>query len=416
MSELIDNHERRQRQLAELIRRLHDGETVEEVRGDFERSFGSVSAAEIADVEQALIRDGMPVAEVQRLCDVHSAVFKGSIEEIHRPVDPSAVPGHPIHTMRRENEALENLIARQLRPHLEDYTVNSSLSALSALREDTVHLSKIDLHYSKKENLFFPFLEQYGITAPPKVMWGVDDEIRAALREVRTSLDSQEDRRPILREKFEAVLLKIGEMVFKEENILFPMMMETLTARDWAMVASGIGEIGYCLIDGAPAWAPEMEAESPDEAAAGVPEPPASVPPAGPDALLQLPTGELRLSEIVRMLDTLPLDITFVDADDTVRWFSQGKDRIFARTRTVIGRKVVNCHPPASMHIVEKILADFRSGAKEHEDFWIRMGERTVYIRYFAVRSEAGAYLGTLEVTQDIGPIQGLQGEKRLLS
>ena len=189
------------------------------------------------------------------------------------------------------------------------------------------------------------------------------------------------------------------------------MMMETLTPRDWAIVASGIGEIGYCLIDGAPAWAPEGEAES-----GTVPESMPSASPAEPDALLELPTGQLRLSEIVRMLDTLPLDITFVDADDTVRWFSQGKDRIFARTRAVIGRKVTNCHPPASVHVVRKILDDFRSGTKDHEDFWIRMGERTVYIRYFAVRSEEGAYLGTLEVTQDIGPIRGLQGEKRLMS
>lgn len=414
MSELIDNNTQRKQQLGQLIRRLHDGASVEDVRADFERDFGSVSAAEIAEVEQALIRDGLPVAEVQRLCDVHSAVFRGSIEEIHRPADPTAVPGHPIHTMRRENAALESLIADHLRPHLEDYAVNNSQSALSALREDIAHLAGIGLHYSKKENLFFPFLEQYGITAPPKVMWGVDDEIRDAIREIRTSLESLEDRRPILREKVEAVLVKVGDMVFKEENILFPMMMETLTPRDWFVVAGGIGEIGYYLIDGAPAWNPGDIPQSPPEAAPAAEA--ETMPPVAPDARLALPSGSMSLEEIVRMLDTLPLDITFVDADDTVRYFSQGRDRIFARTLAVIGRKVVNCHPPASMHVVEKILEDLKSGRKDHEDFWIRMGGRIVYIRYFAVRSAEGAYLGTLEVTQDIAPIQGLEGEKRLVS
>src|SRR5450756_788784 len=132
----------------------------------------------------------MPASKVQRLCDVHASLFMGSIEEIHRPEDPSLAPGHPVHTLRWENHALEHLVEHHLRPHLEDYAVNISLSALTALREDVARLSRIDLHYSKKENLCFPFLEQYGITAPPKVMWGVDDEIRDAISEVRTSLDS----------------------------------------------------------------------------------------------------------------------------------------------------------------------------------------------------------------------------------
>ena len=413
MSELIDNHTQRQKELKDLIQRLHDGASVEDVREDFARSFGSVSAAEIADVEQALIRDGLPVGDIQRLCDVHSAVFKGSIEEIHRPADPASVPGHPVHTMRRENEALEELIERRLRPHLEDYTSNDSRSALTALREDVAQLSRIGLHYSKKENLFFPFLEQYGITAPPKVMWGVDDEIRDAIREVRTSLDSLDDRRPVLRTKMDAVLLRVGEMIFKEENILFPMMMETLKPKDWKVVADGIGEIGYYLIDNVAAWTPAS-----DPAAAGPEDAPVSQGAAAmePDPLLTLPSGQLRLSEIVGLMDTLPMDVTFVGSDDTVRYFSQGSDRIFDRNKAIIGRKVTNCHPPASVHVVEKILEDFKAGRKDHEDFWIKMGMRYVYIRYYAVRSKDGDYLGTMEVTQDIAPIQGLQGEKRLLS
>ena len=412
MSEIIDNRARRQQILKDLIGRLHDGAAIDGVRADFEQAFGSVSAAEIAEAEEALIQDGMPASEVQRLCDVHASLFMGSIEEIHRPEDPSLVPGHPVHTLRRENHALEHLVEQHLRPHLEDYTLNISQSALTALREDIARLSRIDLHYSKKENLCFPFLEQYGITAPPKVMWGVDDEIRDAISEVRTSLDSLDDRRPIFRKKMDAVLTKVAEMAFKEENILFPMLLETLKPRDWKMVADGSREIGFFLIDGVPDWSPFPDALQMPETQAE----PSVLAGAGAGSLLSLPSGQLRLEEIVRMLDALPMDITFVDKDDTVRYFSQGTDRIFARTQAVIGRKVTNCHPPASVHIVEKILDDFKAGTKDHEDFWIRIGQRYVYIRYFAVRAEGGEYLGTLEVTQDIAPVQAIQGEKRLVS
>ena len=115
-------------------------------------------------------------------------------------------------------------------------------------------------------------------------------------------------------------------------------------------------------------------------------------------------------------MNTLPIDITFVDAEDTVKFFSENKERVFARTRTIIGRKVINCHPPASMHVVQGILEDFRAGKKDQEDFWIKMAGKYILIRYYAVRDDAGKFLGTLEVTQDIGPIQAITGEKRLVT
>ena len=142
----------------------------------------------------------------------------------------------------------------------------------------------------------------------------------------------------------------------------------------------------------------------------------ATAPTAPANGSVQLPTGFLSVPELSRLLDTLPIDITFVGVDDTVRYFSQGSERVFPRTKAIIGRNVKNCHPPASVHIVEGIIADFKSGKKDHEDFWIKLGDKFVYIRYFAVRDEAGSYLGVLEVTQDIAPIQAIEGEKRLVS
>lgn len=396
MSEEINNREYRQKILKELITQLHNGKSVEEVKGRFAAVFGGVSAEEIAQAEQALIKNGLPVSEIQRLCDVHAAVFKGSIEEIHQPSDPSEIAGHPANTMKRENRAIEKLIA-EIRKVIDQSSGKKDVeTALNRLAE-------IDRHYLKKENLLFPYMEQYGITVPPKVMWGVDDEIRAQLKEINMQLKTTDLFH--LKGQIEELLAKISEMIFKEESIMLPMLLENLTQDEWKRIAEESGELGYCFIDHVPEWSPivrkEKEIVRQEEAAPGV---------------VTLPTGVLKTEELVRMLDTLPIDITFVDKDDTVKYFSQGAERVFPRTKAIIGRKVSNCHPPASVHIVEKLVEDFKTGRKESEDFWIDMGERYILIRYFAVRSEKGKYLGVLEVTQNIKPIQKIKGEKRLVS
>ncbi len=410
MSELINNREVRRNVLKELISELHDGKSVDDVKAKFQETFGDVSATEISDVEQALIQDGMPVSEVQRLCDVHASVFKGSIARIHAPRDTSEIPGHPVWVLRAENRGLERLVQSSLLPDLARWSDAGDPTALPALIRDLGQLAKVDLHYSKKENVLFPLLEKHDITAPPKVMWGVDDEIRALLKDARRAVDDEPVG--IVRTRVELAVDRIREMVFKEENILLPMLQEKLTEAEWRGVARSFAEIGYCLVDRVPAWAePATEDAAPgqagDASATGTKRPPSF-------GSLVMPTGSLHPREIVAMLNALPFDVTFVDKDDTVKYFSAGKERIFARTPEVIGRKVVNCHPPASVHVVQQIVDDFRSGKKDHEDFWIRMGPKFVYIRYFAVRSESGEFLGTLEVTQDIGPIAKLEGEKRL--
>lgn len=398
MSEEINNREYRQKVLKELISKLHDGESFEEVKDRFAVVFGDVSAEEIAQAEQALIADGLPVSEVQRLCDVHAAVFKGSIEEIHQPSDPSKILGHPVNTFKRENRAIEKLTG-EIREQLAQLPADTERNIADSLER----LAEINRHYLKKENLLFPYMEQYGITAPPKVMWGVDDEIRAQLKEILVNLKAKGSSQ--LKESIMTLINKITEMIFKEENIMLPMLLENLTQDEWKRIADESGELGYCLIDRVPVWAPvtkkETEAVQQEKAMPGV---------------ITMPTGVLKTEEIIRMLDTLPIDITFVDKDDTVKYFSQGAERIFPRTKAIIGRKVSNCHPPASVHIVEKLVEDFKAGRKNHEDFWIDMGDKYILIRYFAVRDDKGEYLGVLEVTQNIRPIQAISGEKRLVT
>jgi DUF438 domain-containing protein len=407
MSEIINNREYRQKVLKELIMELHAGKSVEEVKSRFEELIKGVSASEISEMEQALIMEGMPVEEIQRLCDVHAAVFKGSIEDIHKVQKPDETPGHPVHTFKLENRELEKLINERLKPHLEEFRNSDSSENIYILLEDINLLLDIDKHYSRKENLLFPYMEKYGITAPPKVMWGVDDEIRAAIKEVKGMLQNYKGDKEQVFTKADETLGKVLEMIFKEESILFPMVMETLSEDEWLTIESESDEIGYCLTGPQGKWKPErtnIEEKQKKEGQTAA------------EGYLRFETGLLTAKEISLMFNNLPVDITFVDKDGAVKYFSQGKERIFPRTKAIIGRQVQNCHPPASVHIVENLVEDFKAVKKDSEDFWIRMGGKYVYIRYFAIRDENGEYVGTMEVTQDIKPIQDISGEKRLVS
>lgn len=405
MSREINNSEYRQRIIRDLLTQLHQGKPAEDVKAQFKAAFDGVSAQEIAQAENELIAGGLPPEEIRRLCDIHASVFEGSIEEIHRPADPAQIPGHPAHTLKAENEALTLHMENTIRPRLQEYKENANTQRLQALQKAFEPMRQLNVHYLKKENLLFPYMEQHGITAPPKVMWGVDDDIRAMVKEaLRLMSESGSEAQNIIR-MVEFAMTKTSEMIFKEENILLPMVLETLTQEEWEKIAKESGDLGYCLIPTPPVWhiassAKEAQSTQEDE----------------PSSMLVLPTGRFMPEELSAMLDALPVDITFVDKDDTVKYFSQGSERIFPRTKAIIGRKVINCHPPASMHVVEKILEDFKAGKKSHEDFWLSVGGKFILIRYYAVRSPQGEYLGTLEVTQDIASIQKITGEKRLVS
>lgn len=402
MSELINNREYRQEILKEVIRELHTGKTVDEVKAKFGKAIEGVSPSEISAMEQELVKEGLPIEEIQNLCDVHAAVFKGSIEEIHHPEE---VPGHPIHTLRQENDAIQEHILENINPKLEAFIKEDSPDNINSLIEDINLLWDIDKHYSRKENLIFPYLEKYNITAPPKVMWGVDDEIRALLKEIKLLLKDYRGNKDEVVEKIKHATKQIEEMIFKEESILFPMALETLTEDEWIEIYDESDEIGYAIISPDTEWKLKRVDVDRKEKNNSL-----------KDGYVKFETGILSSEEINQIFNAIPGDMTFIDKDDIVKYFSQDENRIFPRTKAVIGRSVQNCHPPASVHVVEKLLADFKSGKKDSEDFWIKMGDLYVLIRYFAIRDENGEYLGTLEFTQDIAPIRAIEGEKRLLS
>jgi DUF438 domain-containing protein len=405
MSEFINNSEYRKKKLKELIKSLHNGKTVDDVKDEFQKDFGSVSTIEISQIEQELVKEGLAIEEVQRLCDVHASIFTGSISEIHAQKDFTKIIGHPVNVLVEENKAIEDVVNNEILPYVKNLGEKANKSSVLMLRVGFDRLSEIDIHYSRKENLIFPFLEKHGITSPPKVMWGVDDEIRADIKEIVKILSSPKFDTMILEEKVYSTTKKVIDMISKENNILIPLLAETLTFYEWIKIDEATPEIGYCLVKPLKSWKvetpEEIEVKKSKDFTVGE---------------VSFDAGHLTPEEINAMLNTLPLDLTFVDKNDKVKYFTQGKERIFARPKTIIGRDVSMCHPPASVHVVEDIVNDFKSGKKDHEDFWIKAGPAFIYIRYFAVRNSNNEYLGTLEVTQNIKPITELQGEKRMRS
>ncbi len=406
MSELMMDSDKRKDILKNLIRSLHVNGTQEKVRKELEQLLGKVPYADVVKAEQELMNEGISQDEILKLCDIHSAVLKGNIEK----PKIEAEPGHPVHTFLQENIAVTweaASIQRILSNILEtgsDFIINDILNELK-LRLNS--LSDIDKHYRRKENLLFPYLEKKGITGPSKVMWAKDDEARKFLKEARAELAA--DRKwgrddlvtsvPIVQKAVDSVL----EMIDKEESVLLPMSLDTLDAADWHEIYRQSSDIGFCLYDARIEWIPadmkhEDGADKKDE------------------GRIRLPSGSMSVDELIKVLNILPVDMTFVDSTDTVRYFSESRDRIFDRSRAIVGRKIQLCHPPASVHVVEKILDDFKSGKQESAAFWINLGGRFIHIEYFALRGVNNEYLGTLEVSQDLTAKRKLTGEQRLLS
>lgn len=407
MSELINNSHVRKAKLKELILRLHAGDTQESVRNELLVSLSQIPYGEVVEVEQELMAEGLPEEEVMNLCDAHSAVLEGRVDLSALKV---VADGHPVDVFRKENIEIRK-VTNTIFALISEISQRADVvekDKLLKLRGLFNNLFDVDKHYQRKEYLLFPYLEKLEITGPPKVMWGKHDEIRELIKGSIEVLQTTE----ITKEEFQAtseILLKLAariadEMITKEEEILFPMALDNLTERDWYEISRQSIEIGFCLYDPIIEWKPEWaEEQSINQSQKS-------------GSNIQLPSGSFSAEEIMAILNTLPVDMTFVDKDDKVKYFSQSAERIFQRNRAILNRDVRHCHPPASAHIVDKILDDFKSGRQSRAPFWINMGGKMIYIEYFALRNEKGEYLGCLEVSHNVTPYRELEGEQRILS
>jgi DUF438 domain-containing protein len=383
-----DEQEVRIESLKNIIKELHEGKDAESQKKKFGDLIKDVAPWEIAQMEQRLIAEGMPETEIKNLCEVHVQVFKEALE--HQTV-PGLPAGHPVHTFMLENRACEDIL-KEIEA-ITDY-VKDRDKLLSILDR----LSLLDKHYLRKENQLFPIIETKGITGPSKVMWALHDDIRAFIKDVKKRVKDGKMEKVAV----EALVKMVNDMIYKEEHILFPMTLETLSEDEWAKVRKGEEEIGYAWIEPEAEWKPAAGSFQQELLAEKV-------------GSLNLDTGQLTAEQVNLLLTHLPVDISFVNENDEVVYYSATPDRLFPRSPGVIGRRIQNCHPPKSVDMVEKILSSFKAGTKDVAEFWIQMRGKVIHIRYFAVRDSAGKYRGCLEVSQDITQIQKITGQKRLL-
>lgn len=408
MSEIINNRKERVEIMKSLIRQLHAGETEARVKSQLETMLSEADYSDVFLMEVQLIEEGIPAESIRELCDTHTRVLK---KHLDLQETPETVPGHPVNTFVRENRELTKTTGqvRLLMEKIDGMPDEEDATAqMREIQQLLNNLMDVDKHYRRKEQLLFPYFEKNNLPGPPAVMWGKHDEARELLKQTIAGLQQTESMNASEAKAYNLFTVKaaveaIDDMVYKEEKIMFPTALNLLTEQDWYEIYLQSDEYGYCLFDPKFEWTPgggiHKEIRKP----------------AAQDGRIKMPTGNFSLDELIGVFSTMPFDLTFVDKDDSVAYFSPGKERIFDRSRAILGRKVQYCHPPKSVHIVNQIVKDFKAGAQDRARFWINKGERLIYICYYAVRDESGDYMGTLEVTQDLTEARQLEGEQRLL-
>ena len=383
-------------QLKGFLKRLGTGEELGSVREDFASQFKHVEASEIMKAEQGLMHEGTPLEEVQQLCDLHSALFHGST--IHEQMDAEHAKveavleaqeksksvvtlvetvGHPLNQLTEENKALDALI-ESIRPKVADKT---------ATIDDVNTVRQVSVHYAKKGDLLYPKLKvDYAIGGPSMVMWTVDGDIRDQLGDLAKSSQSVDD----WYRRFDELLTRAQEMIYKEQNILFPICAENFSKEEWYQIYKDTAQYEEIFGVKRIAW-PEADAALATQ----------TTKQSGDDNAIGLIGGTLTVDQLDAMLNTMPMEVTFVDHEDINRYFNDG-EKVFKRPTTAIGRDVYSCHPPKVEPIVRGIIDSFRKGDRDNVAVWLEKQGRPFYVNYMAVRDQNNNYIGTLELVQDM--------------
>ncbi len=421
-------------QVREILKELHKGTEFEELKERFREVLKGVSPWEIPLVEQELVAQGVSPLEIASLCDLHVALFRESLLDTKLE---GIEPGHPIDTFLRENEEIlkdsEKLVlyANSL-GKVED---EERERVFSRLRELASQLRGLKRHFVRLQFLLFPYIERRGLTAVPRVLWTKQDQIMSKVRKINRLLAeprlTDEEYIKEVKALADELSKSLVDMVFRENKILYPTVVILLSDGEWSAIRLEEPEVGYYKIDPRVGWTPvepvypyQVISEITEEQISQMPEEMKSVMSLmeSKDTYvltreddLKLGNGYISLKELDALFRTLPFEITFVDANDRLRYYTSKEEMTFYRSKTVLGRKVELCHPPGSVHIVKRIIEEFKAGKRDIAEFWINMRGRKIYISYIPVRDSEGNYLGTLEIVQDITDIQKLKGEKRLL-
>ena len=383
--------------LCEFAKRLVDGENGKNLIEQYQSFISTVNAAETMQLFDWLLQQGFPFEKVK--CNVGKIinVFFKSLNSYHweKPKE-----GHFLYYLIQENREVEKIIAN-VRPYIKDFLKKETAitgESLGKLMDFIDTMKNYEVHYLKKENILFPYLERtFTQHRCLQLMWSFHDDFRRRVKALEEMLKVDLPEREAINSELGRLFFVIIPIIFREEQIVYPVALRAIPEKDWNDMLEQSTEIGWCY--GVKPKYKSLKSNSMEI-----------------DGLVNLGTGALKPDQLILMLENLPVDITFVDENDEVRYFSGVKHRIFPRSKAILGRKVQNCHPPESVHIVNRIIDSFRKGLKDHADFWIQMKGRFIHIRYFALRTEKGEYKGTIEVSQDVTEIKELQGEQRLLS
>ncbi len=398
----------RKGELSAFARRLVSGENGKKVYETYRNVIETVTPAETMMVLDRLLQADIPFDTVRHYTPKILNLFYKALESY--PANHPE-PGHFLHYLMLENREAEKVMAqiKAVTRKLYHDKVPDEPGLLAELQNLAIKLEEYELHYIKKENILFPWLEKkHPEYRCIRVMWSFHDDFRRDLKALQNLLRTGFPGKKQLNELLGDLFFVVLPVIFREEHIIFPVVRDLISEEVWKDMLVQSMATGWCY--GIAPVLPEISASASAFDPASE-----SVSSQASGDLINLGTGVLTPEQIMMMLNHMPVDVTFVDENDEVRYFSGGKHRIFPRSQAVIGRKVQNCHPQESVHVVEEILEAFRKGEKEHADFWIESREKFLHIRYFAVRDGQGHYRGTLEFSQDVTEIRALEGERRLL-
>ncbi len=394
MSKLINTPEERLNQLISFAKRMVSGENGVELYHKYRSVTDKVTPTEAMEVLDVLLKEGIPAEKLKAAIGKILNIFYKSLSAFEWKKPES---GHFIHYLMLENREVEKIM-HALKALSKNAFASKKPEDYQILKSKLQELKPYELHYIKKENILFPYIEQ----AFPgyrclSIMWSFHDDFRRGLKVIDGLLNEPIIDNRKLSNELGKLFFTVLPIIFREEHIVFPVALRAISDEAWKAMMAESFETGWCYIP-----QPEITYYLNNSNSNNT-------------DLIDLGTGILTASQIKLLLNTIPVDVTLIDENDEVRYFSGGNHRIFHRSAAIIGRKVQNCHPPESVHMVNQIVDAFKSGTREHADFWITLKGKFLHIRYFAVRNEQGTYKGTLEVSQDVTEIRALQGERRLL-
>ncbi|MCZ4695990.1 DUF438 domain-containing protein [Ancylomarina euxinus] len=408
MSEFINNNQARIDSLYDFCYRLAIGEKGSLLIKKHQAAIDDLTANDIILVVHRLVESDLPMGDLKIGINKALNVFHKQILS----QKPIALPeDHFLTYLKKENRELERRL-QNLKSWVKDFN-NENLDTVKVaehIRVGIEDLMQMEKHYVRKENILFPYFEkEYPQYKCLGVMWSIHDDIRTRQKALLMALLEVNLDKKHINKLLGDLFFDMYTIIFREENLLFPVALNAVNQDAWEDMLQQSDELGYAYIQ-----APKVETERPLKADQSFESDFLSENKLE-NTLLNFDTGLMTLKQAILLLNNLPVDITMIDENDKVCFFSNPKERFFPRSKAIIGRTVQNCHPPESVHIVNELVEAFRDGSKDSEPFWIEMKGRFILIQYFALRDEKGVYKGCIEVSQDLTDIRKLTGEKRLM-